>query len=549
MATFFGTDANETITPANVTPSVTAHPLGSRPGPEDDTIFGGGGRDYAAGVGGNDVFFGGAGWDIFFGGAGNDAGHGGIGFDRLDGGSGHDTLAGDDGNDTVAGGTGNDVLDGGPGFDTLAGNDGNDTLQGGTGNDVLDGGLGADVMSGGSGEDVYYVDHVGDLVDDVSESPINFDYVFASVSYTIPAPIPQLFLTGNSDLSGIGNEIDNVLYGNLGANFLGGLAGDDYLAGDAGGDTLDGGDGDDWLEGSGGADSMYGGAGNDLVAGSGYDETEGSDGDDGSADYLSGGDGDDFLVGEGADRFDGGAGDDDFDARLDDAVATVLDGGDGTDTVNLFRSGSGYWDKGMRIDLAAGLVSYPGQSRPSDALVDIENVSAGTGSDLLIGNSRANVFRAIRGDDTMIGGGGDDRLHGSTGDEILNGGAGADSLYGYLGDDIFVFAAGDSTPGVRDLIGGDPTPGADPSVVFERPGEAIGDLIDVLAIDADATRAGDQAFVFGTATGKGRLWAINSGDLTVIRGSVDGDPAPEFALAIDDGAVLASAYTADDFAL
>ena len=56
-----------------------------------------------------------------------------------------------------------------------------------------------------------------------------------------------------------------------------------------------------------------------------------------------------------------------------------------------------------------------------------------------------------------------------------------------------------------------------------------------------------QDFVFGAATGIGRLWAVNSGTTTLIRGNTDGDAAAEFEVAIADAGVLANAYTAHDF--
>ena len=48
----------------------------------------------------------------------------------------------------------------------------------------------------------------------------------------------------------------------------------------------------------------------------------------------------------------------------------------------------------------------------------------------------------------------------------------------------------------------------------------------------------------------GHLWAVDVGDVTHIRGNVTGDAAPEFELAIDDGAgVSASDYAGVDFIL
>jgi hypothetical protein len=48
----------------------------------------------------------------------------------------------------------------------------------------------------------------------------------------------------------------------------------------------------------------------------------------------------------------------------------------------------------------------------------------------------------------------------------------------------------------------------------------------------------------------GRLWAVESGTSTIVRGNVDGDAAPEFEVLIVDGAgVAASAYGVADFFL
>jgi Ca2+-binding RTX toxin-like protein len=338
-------------------------------------------------------------------------------------------------------------LYGGKDDDRLEGGAGDDLLIGGDGWGVLDGGPGADSMYGGRYDyfDVYYVDNIGDHVQDVEDG--GHDVVWASVDFTLPAlsHIEDLILEGAA-IRSTGNALDNRMQANGDLDsHVRGREGDDQLIGHYGNDILEGGLGDDDINGGFGADSMLGGAGNDTLLAS-VDEEDGIP-DDGSADFLSGGAGDDALGSDG--------------------TGTTLDGG--------------------------------------------------TGADFLIGA-------------------------GST--DTLDGGPGADSLYGGEGDDTFVFAAGDSTPAGRDFLTDWRT------APFENPGADPGDVIDVSAIDADRTTAGDQAFVFGTATGKGRLWATNGGEhRTVIRGNVDDDAAAEFALAIDDGAVLASAYAAEDFIL
>lgn len=67
----------------------------------------------------------------------------------------------------------------------------------------------------------------------------------SSVSQDLAANVENLRLTGTSALTGIGNELNNVLTGNGGANTLDGGAGDDLLSGGLGNDMLKGGTGND----------------------------------------------------------------------------------------------------------------------------------------------------------------------------------------------------------------------------------------------------------------------------------------------------------------
>lgn len=53
---------------------------------------------------------------------------------------------------------------GGSGLDNLIGGAENDSLEGCSDNDILDGGLRQYTMSRGSGSDIYYVDTLGDQV-------------------------------------------------------------------------------------------------------------------------------------------------------------------------------------------------------------------------------------------------------------------------------------------------------------------------------------------------------------------------------------------------
>ena len=176
---------------------------------------------------------------------------------------------------------------------------------------------------------------------------------------------------------------------------------------------------------------VAGGPGNDVLDASAATEGVRFDGGDGD-DRLTGGRGDDSLDGgNGADDARGGDGVDSFgegpptEGDLATAVGPNgptgddrLDGGSGRDTVSYFRRRAG-----VRVDLTAGT---GGQAGERDALVGIEDVLGGDGSDVLIGDAQRNELRGQRGDDTLSGGAGADLLEGELGRDVHVGGSGDD---------------------------------------------------------------------------------------------------------------------------
>lgn len=150
---------------------------------------------------------------------------------------------------------------GGIGNDELWGNDLANRLVGGRGADLLDGRIGADTMLGGDGADIYWVDDVGDVVDESTALSSDIDVVNASVSFDMNAGIAalgaveNLKLLGLADLNGTGNSQNNAISGNKAKNILDGVDGDDVLRGLSGKDTLRGGLGQD---------TMFGGQGKDV---------------------------------------------------------------------------------------------------------------------------------------------------------------------------------------------------------------------------------------------------------------------------------------------
>ncbi len=443
----------------------------------DDRLFGGVGNDILLGEDGDDMLFGASGTDTLYGGAGNDRLDGGVGpnGDQLYGGTGDDyyiiDVAADqvfenpgEGNDTInssmisttlvanvenlqlsstySGGVttwalngtgneldniisgqaaanvllgldGNDTLYGYAGNDALDGGAGNDQLFGGEGDDTLIGGAGADQMSGGTGNDVYYVDDAGDVVTELAGEGI--DMVWTSVALPAISNIEVIALTGNDNIAINGNDIDNVLIANGGANFIYAQGGNDTVYAGEGGDAVYGGDGGDMLLGQGGADLLDGGAGNDALDGG-----EGND-------YLFGGAGDDVLIGgAGADQMSGGAGNDVY--YVDDAGDVVIElAGEGIDMVYATMS----FDLGATIESLA----LTGDAAATGVANDLDN--------LLIGNGGANFLYALGGNDTVYGGAGGDALYGGDGHDLMQGHSGNDLLDGGAGDDALDGGEGD----------------------------------------------------------------------------------------------------------
>jgi len=399
--------------------------------------------------------------------------------DGLIGGVGDDQLTGGSGADAMSGNGGNDTLDGAAGNDRLDGGDGNDRLNGGDGNDTLIGGPGADALAGGAGIDLasYYTGTIGVTVD-------------LATGKGSGGAAQGDTLAGIETLSG--SQGNDILAGNAGANTLQGWAGSDVLRGGAGADRLDGGTGTDTA-------SYYTGTTGvtvDLAAGTGSGGE--AQGDTLVAiENLSGSQGNDTLAGDaGANTLQGWAG---SDVLRGGAGADRLDGGAGTDTASYYTGTTG-----VTVNLAAGKGS--GGAAQGDTLVAIENLSGSQGNDSLTGDAGANTLQGWAGSDVLTGAGGKDTLTGGAGADRFVYGSAAQSVVGANADRITDFS------------------------------HAQGDRIDLSAIDADTTLAGNQAFRFigtGLYTGHaGELRFAQSGEQTTIAGDINGDGTSDFHIVL-----------------
>lgn len=286
-------------------------------------------------------------------------------------------LAGNEFDNEISGTGGKNTLSGGDGADTLRGFSGDDILSGDEGADVLNGGIGADTLRGGSGIDaVSYIDAAGPITANLSNSAENAGEAQGDVY----EDIEDIYGSQYADKL-IGNDLDNTLEGDIGADTLNGGGGRDFASyahatisvtanldnpsqnvGHAEGDVYQG------IEG------LIGSIFADILAGNNNDNT------------LDGGQGEDTLA--------GGQGDDVF--MIDTNKDKIIElGSQGYDTVIASVS----------FSLAAIAHVEVLRAAAGDAAIDL---TGNDGGNKLIGNNGGNILDGALGGDWMAGGKGDD---------------------------------------------------------------------------------------------------------------------------------------------
>ncbi len=432
----------------------------------------------------------------------------------LVGNSGVNTLNGSTGTDTMLGGAGDDIyiVDNVGDIVTEALNEGTDTVQSsvtynlstnvenltltgsaainGTGNilnNVLTGNSGANILTGGAGNDTYIVGSGDTVVENANEGT---EIVQSSVTFTLPANVENLALTGTSSINGTGNDLNNILTGNSGANTLNGGLGTDTMIGGAGNDTyvVDN-TGDVITENlNQGTDTVQSSitytlgsnlenltlTGTSAINGTGNELNNVLTGNS-AANILTGNVGNDTLNGgAGADALVGGLGNDTY--VVDDIGDVVTEAAnEGTDTVQSYLTytlgvnlenltlmgtsainGTGNTlnnvlagNSGVNI-LAGGLGNDSYVIGAGDTVVE----NPGEGTDTIqtsitytLGANMENLIltgsRAINGtgnelNNSITGNSASNILTGGLGNDTLNGSTGADILFGGLGNDTYV---------------------------------------------------------------------------------------------------------------
>ncbi|MEJ6020725.1 calcium-binding protein [Ramlibacter sp. PS4R-6] len=440
----------------------------------DDTLIGTGGDNNLNGGLGNDNITGGAGsdWTAYYDAVGGVNAN--LGTGVVTGGGGNDTLSGIE---NVNGSSSNDTLTGSADDNALRGEAGNDTLDGQGGNDYLTGGSGNDSITGGLGIDTA-------------------DYFYSDTNGGINVNLATGVVTGAAGadtLVGIENvnagNFNDVITGDLNANFIQGQGGNDSIAAGAGADQVDAGMGVDTVDGGTETDtvivhgnfatytvSTVGGDTRLVNAGTGEDVTirnveqvQFNDGLKTISQILNGG-GDLLLNGTpAADSLTGGAGNDTInglasnDTLVGNGGNDFLDGGAGTDVMigglgddtyvvdataeiaNETLGGGGYDTVQVKLAAAGVYTLAAGVERGEVANSVASSITGNALNNQLFGNELANTLSGLDGNDFLSGGGGADILNGGIGNDNIEGGDGNDTINGNEGRDGMQGGAGNDS--------------------------------------------------------------------------------------------------------
>ncbi len=336
----------------------------------------------------------------------------GFGADILNGGTSAMTIYGNDGADTISGGSSDDAIYGGSSAlsdnasNTLDGGAGNDKIYAGSAGDTLRGGLGNDTLYGGAGTDTaeYAIAMIANL---------NSSLVTADGQDVLDIDTIEILRAGSGAdvITGADTGVLATIYSGAGNDILSGGALAETLYGEAGNDTLRGGSG---------VDTIYAGDGNDLIYGAILTANR---------DLIYGGNG---TLGDSA-----GSDTLDFSDNANSALSIVVDMSTQTGITT------------------AGTAKISGNTVAT--FYQIENITGGSGEDLITGDANTNTINGGNGNDTIFVSNGLDDIDGGLGIDTMDFSSRATAVNLNLAtSDIFDNGNGEAQTihGIENLLGG-----------------------------------------------------------------------------------------------
>jgi Ca2+-binding RTX toxin-like protein len=452
-------------------------------GNSDSTVYGSPTRDNITSSLGNDIIYAGGGNDVIRTGVGNDIISGGTGSNSIDAGANVDLLtyvertenitlnlsegANQDGfhtatvgsgfvdiirdvenlilgsgNDVIRGSIEDNIIEGRGGNDILdGGTAGNDTLLGGSDDDILRSGFGNDTLDGGAGTNTLeYTQSATGINTNQTILDVNGFYNVVNGIYTDKVKNISTFT---------GSNFNDIIIGNASNQTYNGQNGDDTIDGGEGLDTIDGGSGNDTVTYASltsgfvsvSASTVTDRNGNieNLVNVENIHGTTGNDsfiGDAGNNSYFGLGGNDTFVATLGNDTINGGIGDDTLNtsalasaiilnpillsitSAVNSLIATSFSGIEtiiatsGSDLINY--SGA---TNATTVNLFTNTAQQTGQALFN--VIGFEDVTTGSGNDIITGDASNNI---------LIAGSGNDTLYGSAGTDTINGDIGSDTF-------------------------------------------------------------------------------------------------------------------------
>lgn len=223
-------------------------------------------------------------------------------------------------------------------------------------------------------------------------------------------------------------------------------------------------------------------------------------------------------------------------------VARMLSGNDNV-TLSAFADNFSAQDGADLVNAGAGNDTINGNSG-SDTLMGedgndmlyggfgYDRMDGGYGNDGLYGGDGGDQLRGRQGNDNLYGDAGHDQLFGGYGNDNLYGGVGRDRLIGEDGRDVMYGGVDtDRDVFVFESLSDTSTSAANRDIVHNFVSGV--DDIELTALDANTSVAGNQAFLFGgTTAGANSVWYARSGTSIIVAADVNGDAVADFTIRV-----------------